>query len=160
MNSPTYSGTLIKQLFSTVERNAGLDMAPQTHIPTDPAAASLAEFERQIAQSDPAMYLADVKRHFGDPGNIRDKNPRDSHDSDAYILLGRVQECLFSGLTEVCARCGQLEGLHAHAGNFCPTDTPKFWFSEEDTFLRMESQSERMIRTGLDKWLDWRAGCD
>jgi hypothetical protein len=24
----------------------------------------------------------------------------------------------------------------------------------------MESQSERMIRTGLDKWLDWRAGCD
>jgi len=142
-----YSGTLIPSLVGMVEK-------------ADPAAASLAEFERWLAQTDPAMYLADVKRHFGDPGNIRDKNPRDSHDSDAYILLGRVQECLFSGLTEVCARCGQLEGLHAHAGNFCPTDTPKFWFSEEDTFLRMESQSERMIRTGLDKWLDWRAGCD
>ena len=142
-----YSGTLIPSLVGMVEK-------------ADPAAASLAEFERRLAQTDPAMYLADVKRHFGDPGNIRDKNPRDSHDSDAYILLGRVQECLFSGLTEVCARCGQMEGLHAHAGNFCPTDTPKFWFSEKDTFLRMESQSERMIRTGLDKWLDWRAGCD
>ena len=141
-----YSGTLIPSLVGMVEK-------------ADPAAASLAEFERWLAQTDPAMYLADVKRHFGDPGNIRDKNPRDSHDSDAYILLGRVQECLFSGLTEVCARCGQLEGLHAHAGNFCPTDTPKFWFSEEDTFLRMESQSERMIRTGLDKWLQERAGC-
>ena len=142
-----YSGTLIPSLVGMVEK-------------ADPAADGLAEFERWLAQTDPAMYLADVKRHFGDPGNIRDKNPRDSHDSDAYILLGRVQECLFSGLTEVCARCGQLEGLHAHLGNFCPADTPKFWFSEKDTFLRMESQSERMIRTGLDKWLDWRAGCD
>jgi hypothetical protein len=128
-----YTGTLIKELQSSVERAE---------------ARILADFDKLIAECDPVKYLAQVKRHLA--------LGETSHDSDAYVIIGRIQDCHRAQLIDVCAHCGQLEGLHSFASNCCPTDN---WYSETGTFERVEDRNERTIRTGLDSWLQSQAGC-
>jgi hypothetical protein len=127
-----YTGRLILELNSAVDRAE---------------AKVLADFDKLIADCNPVTYLAQVKSHiFGG----------DSSDVDARVILTRIQDCLRTGLADVCDHCGQLEGLHSFAGNFCPTED---WYSRTSIFEKVEDQNERIIRAGLDSWLQNRAGC-
>jgi hypothetical protein len=128
-----YTGTLLTDLHSAVERAE---------------ARILADFDKLIAECDPVKYLAQVKRHLA-LGETSD-------DTDATVIVTRIQACHRVQLIDVCAHCGQLEGLHSFAGNNCPTDN---WYAETGTFERAEDRNERTIRTGLDSWLQSQAGC-
>lgn len=86
--------------------------------------------EYHLADCDPAMYLASVKSHFGDVSPERDQG-----DGDGYKLLSDVQECIWSGLTTLCLRCRQMEGMHSGAHAYCPKGD---WYSVSETFYSME----------------------
>jgi hypothetical protein len=128
----SYNGTLLAELNAAVERAES---------------KVLADFDKLIAECDPVLYLHQVKSRL---------SLNDSSDIDARVIIGRIQDCHRTQLIDVCAHCGQLEGLHSFAGNNCPTDG---WYSQTGTFERVEDRGERMIREKLHGWMQDRAGC-
>lgn len=46
--------------------------------------------------------------------------PMDAAREEAYRLLGEFQTCFLTGMTDICERCGALEGRHGYITDICP----------------------------------------
>lgn len=85
----------------------------------------------RLASHEPAAWLAQVAAHFDE--EVSDRFPRDLYDRDAYVVLQRLQTCLTTGLTDICAECGRMEGDH---GNWIPTCPVQLMFSGDPRLSR------------------------
>jgi hypothetical protein len=93
----------------------------------------------------PDRFLVNVMTHLTDdarsgltpmrhPHSFEPMGRMDRGDEDAILLLRGIEQCLTSGLTRLCTRCRQMEGLHAQhpaPGSWCPTE---FGFSRVSRF--------------------------
>lgn len=68
-----------------------------------------------MLEREPTELLISARNHIADHRTV------DGGDVTAWERLGRIIDCLFSGLTDEC-QCGRMEGEHSHVGEICPDE--------------------------------------
>ena len=92
MNTQTYSGTLISDLYAKVDN-------------------ALALRSSSVDSAEPWTILKNARLHVADA--MAAATPQETSALvNAYFDLGEIEWCLMQDLTRSCRNCHQMEGLH------------------------------------------------